>query len=40
VPAPWGGEISFRAGAAVFLVVTVVALVLVARAAWRAEGAR
>jgi hypothetical protein len=34
VPAPWGGEISFRTGAVVFLVVTVVALALVARAAW------
>jgi hypothetical protein len=34
VPAPWGGEISFRAGAAVFFVVTAVALALVARAAW------
>ena len=40
VPAPWGGDISFRAGAAVFLVVTVVALALVARAAWRTERAR
>jgi hypothetical protein len=34
VPAPWGGEISFQLGAAVFLVVTLVALVFVARAAW------
>ena len=34
VAAPWGGEISFRLGAMVFLVVTAVALVLVARAAW------
>jgi hypothetical protein len=34
VPAPWGGVITFRAGAAVFFVVTVMALVLVARAAW------
>lgn len=33
VAAPWGGEVSFRAGAAVFLVVTVVALAFVARAA-------
>ena len=39
VPAPWGGEISFRVGAAVFLVVTLAALALVARAAWRAEPA-
>ncbi|MBI4638224.1 MAG: hypothetical protein HY727_17950 [Candidatus Rokubacteria bacterium] len=36
VPAPWGGVITFRAGAAVFFVVTLVALVLVARAAWAA----
>jgi hypothetical protein len=35
VPAPWGGEISFRLGAAVFLAVTLGALVLMARAAWR-----
>jgi hypothetical protein len=34
VPAPWGGEISFQAGASVFLVVTLMALALVARAAW------
>jgi hypothetical protein len=34
VPAPWGGDISFRAGAIVFFAVTVVALALVARAAW------
>jgi hypothetical protein len=34
VPAPWGGKISFQAGAAVFFLVTVVALVYVARAAW------
>jgi hypothetical protein len=38
VPAPWGGEISFSVGAALFFVVTVVAAALVARAAWsRAE---
>ncbi len=36
VPAPWGGVITFQAGAAVFFVVTVVALVFVARAAWQA----
>jgi hypothetical protein len=35
VAAPWGGEISFRAGAVVFLLVTVLALVFVARAAWQ-----
>jgi hypothetical protein len=37
VPAPWGGEISFRVGAAVFFIVTAIALVLVARAAWTGE---
>src|SRR5262245_15190907 len=37
VAAPWGGALTFRAGALVFLVVTVLALVLVARAAWHAE---
>lgn len=39
VPAPWGGEISFRAGAIVFFVVTVVALAFVAAAAWQREEA-
>ncbi|HXH84289.1 MAG TPA: hypothetical protein VNN07_15400 [Candidatus Tectomicrobia bacterium] len=39
VPAPWGGEIGFRAGAIVFFVVTAAALVLVARAAWSREAA-
>ena len=34
VPAPWGGDVSFQAGAVVFFVVTVVALFFVARAAW------
>jgi hypothetical protein len=34
VAAPWGGEITYRAGAAVFLVITVAALILIARAAW------
>jgi hypothetical protein len=37
VAAPWGGAISYRAGGAVFLVVTVAALALVARAAWARE---
>lgn len=37
VAAPWGGEVTFRLGAAVFLVVTVAALVLVGRAAWTRE---
>jgi hypothetical protein len=35
VVAPWGGEVTFRAGAIVFLAVTLVALIFVARAAWR-----
>jgi hypothetical protein len=34
IAAPWGGTLTFRAGAVVFFVVTVVALVFVARAAW------
>jgi len=37
VPAPWGGTLSFRVGAIVFFVVTVTALVFVARAAWGEE---
>ncbi len=37
VPAPWGGEISFRVGGTVFLVVTLLALVFVVRAAWPRE---
>jgi hypothetical protein len=37
VAAPWGGEIPFRAGAAVFFLVTVVALLFVAVAAWSAD---
>jgi hypothetical protein len=37
VSAPWGGDIPFRAGAAVFFVVTAVALALIARAAWTVE---
>jgi len=32
VAAPWGGEITFRAGAVVFLVVTLTALAFVVRA--------
>jgi hypothetical protein len=39
VPAPWGGSITFQAGAAVFTVITLGALVLVARAAWGPERA-
>jgi hypothetical protein len=37
VPAPWPGVISFRAGAAVFFLVTVTALVFVVLAAWGAD---
>ena len=33
VAAPWGGQITFQAGAAVFLVVTLMALAFVVRAA-------
>jgi hypothetical protein len=40
VTAPWGGDITFQAGARVFLVVTVAALIVVARAAWAAENER
>jgi hypothetical protein len=40
VPAPWGGEISYRTGASVFFLVTVAALALVARAAWAAAEER
>lgn len=34
VAAPWGGEITYRTGAIVFLVVTIAALLVIARAAW------
>jgi len=37
VAAPWGGVITYQAGGAVFLIVTVIALVLVARAAWASD---
>ena len=37
VAAPWGGEITFRAGAGVFFLVTVVAMLFVAVAAWSAD---
>ncbi len=37
LPAPWGGEVSFRVAYAVFFVVTVAALAFVARAAWSEE---
>ena len=39
VAAPWGGEMTFRAGAIVFLIVTVAALLLIGRAAWAREAA-
>jgi len=39
VPAPWGGEITFRLGAIVFMIVTVAALAVIARAAWAEEAA-
>src|SRR5262249_44825190 len=38
VAAPWGGEITFQAGAVVFLALTLVAPLLVARAAALASG--
>jgi hypothetical protein len=37
VASPWGGEITFRLGAAVFFIVTVAALAVIARAAWTSE---
>lgn len=37
VAAPWGGQVTFRAGAIVFLAVTLTALGLVARAALSRE---
>ena len=37
VAAPWDGEITFRAGAAVFFLVTIVALLFVALAAWGSD---
>jgi hypothetical protein len=37
VAAPWGGEVTFRLAAAVFFVVTLIALLAVARAAWHPE---
>jgi len=39
VPAPWGGVITFQAGAVVFFVVTATALAFVAAAAWGEERA-
>ena len=37
VPAPWGGVVSFRVGAAIFLVITITALAAIVRAAWSRE---
>ena len=37
VSAPWGGEISYATGAAIFLLVTVAALAAMIRAAWSGE---
>ena len=37
VAAPWDGEITFRAGAAIFFLVTIVALLFVAVAAWSSD---
>ena len=37
VSAPWGGDISFRAGGAAFLVVAALAAFMLARAAWSDE---
>jgi len=39
VAAPWGGEVTFRVGAIVFVSVTVAALLVVGRAAWAKEAA-
>ena len=39
VALPWAGAVSFRTGAAVFFIVTVVALAFVARAGWHREEA-
>jgi hypothetical protein len=39
VPAPWGGSITFQAGAVVFTIITLGALVLVAWAGWGPERA-
>jgi hypothetical protein len=40
VPAPWGGQITFQAGAVVFLCVTLIALLFVVRAAVSGEARR
>ena len=39
VAAPWGGEVTFRVGAIVFLIVTVAALLVIGRGAWAKEAA-
>lgn len=40
VAAPWGGVVTFQAGAVIFLGVTVAALAFVAAAAWAGEPRR
>jgi hypothetical protein len=40
VPAPWGGSVTFQAGAALFFVITLAAMFFVARAAWAPENDR
>ncbi len=40
VAAPWGGEVTFRPGAIVFLMVTLLALIFVTRAAWHRDQPR
>jgi len=37
VAAPWGGEITYRVGAAVFFLIIVVAMLFVAVAAWSSD---
>ena len=39
VAAPWGGEVTFRVGAIVFVIVTVAALLVIGRGAWAKEAA-
>ena len=39
VPAPWGGEVSYATGAAIFVIITLAALVAAVRAGWRRDAA-
>ena len=39
VTAPWGGDVTFRVGAIVFVIVTVAALLVIGRGAWAKEAA-